>query len=58
MPEPTSPAGVDPQPVPTPTDPRVGPYDLQQDGHCALGHPLNGFGRCNELNTGLEAGGQ
>lgn len=33
----------------------TGPYDLPRNGHCAAGHPLNGEGRCNELNTGLEA---
>lgn len=28
-----------------------GPYDADQNGSCANGHPLNGYGRCEPLNT-------
>lgn len=29
---------------------RSGPYSLD-DGACAYGHPVNGFGRCEPLNS-------
>jgi hypothetical protein len=32
-------------------DPAIrGPYDAEQNGFCAEGHALNGFGRCALLN--------
>lgn len=32
----------------------VGPYDAAVNGRCALGHPVNGFGRCAVLNDPLD----
>ena len=54
-----APAAVgDPQALLGPVgDPQAGPYDVVQDGRCALGHPVNGFGRCDPLNTGVEVAG-
>jgi len=30
---------------------RVGPYLGDRNGRCANGHPVNGYGRCEPLNT-------
>lgn len=44
------------QPVPVITDPvaQAGPYDGVRNGTCAQGHPVNGSGRCQPLNEGIE----
>lgn len=49
---------MQPAPAPSPVDTAAaaltGPYTAIVNGSCALGHPVNGYGRCAELNTGLE----
>ena len=37
--------------TPTENDPTKGPYDASQNGLCADGHPVNGYGRCAEDNA-------
>lgn len=45
------------QPVPGRDEPALrGPYGTS-NGYCAAGHPLNGLGRCDPLNSGLEQSG-
>lgn len=40
--------------TPVPINALTGPYNQQTNGVCALGHPLNGMGRCQTLNDGVE----
>ena len=49
------PIPVDSQPIPDPSPiAHSGPYEQARNGTCAQGHPVNGFGRCQPLNEGLE----
>ena len=38
------------KPMPSAQPALDGPYDPAQNGRCALGHPMNGYGRCGPLN--------
>lgn len=40
-----------PPPEPEPPDPHEGPYDAATNGSDAYGHPVNGYGRCAQLNS-------
>jgi len=44
----------DPVPVPAVVRDLTGPYDTAVNGRCALGHAVNGSGRCSPLNLGTE----
>lgn len=41
-----------PQPVSGLAPDYQGPYDAENNGRCAYGHPVNGYGRCKPLNDG------